>query len=247
MHLDIAASTHIGRRSNNEDAYAFEPSLGLCVVADGMGGYEGGEIASRLAVAATVEFVRRNACGDNTVWPGVVDLQRSADENELAIATRVANASIEEQRHGRLAQMGTTFAALRLRDQHCVISHVGDARVYRIRAGLLETLTEDHSLYNELAKSGQPMPARGGYAFGNVVTRALGTPLGEPDVRVVEVTVDDVLILCTDGLWDPVPPSELFMACTHWPPALACERLVQSALDHGGKDNITVIIARVVR
>ena len=91
------------------------------------------------------------------------------------------------------------------------------------------------------------MPARGDYTFGNVVTRALGTPLGEPDVRVVEVLVDDVLILCTDGLWDPVPAQELFTTCMQWPPALACERLVQAALDHGGKDNITVIIARVVR
>lgn len=245
MKLEIAAATDIGRRQNNQDAFVIDEELGLVVVADGMGGYEGGEIASKLAAKAVYDLVRSTARNDNVIWPCPVDLSRSSDENELAQAAWLANQRVTAERRGRLAQMGTTLAVARVRGDRAIVAHIGDSRVYRVRRGRAVALTRDHSLYEELARSGEAVPSRKEFAFGNVVTRAIGTHTALPDVAEVPLEPGDLLVVCTDGLWDPVPDEVIAQLCSTLPAQVACERLIALALDRGGTDNITVAIAMV--
>lgn len=245
MKLHIVSATNTGRRKNNEDAVLTDEQLGLAVVADGMGGYEGGEVASRITVEAVRELVARSAREDNCVWPYAADLSRSSEENELLVAARLANDRVIARRQGQLQMMGATLAVVRLRGGHATIAHVGDSRVYRVRAGQAVALTRDHSLYEELAASGEKLPPRGQFTYGNVITRAIGTHSARPEVCRVEVAPGDLLVVCTDGLWDPVPDAELAELCTRFAPEEACQRLIDRALAHGGTDNITVAIIAV--
>jgi PPM family protein phosphatase len=129
MQLDAFALSIPGRRSNNEDAVCVRTDLGLFVVADGMGGYEGGEVASAIAVDAICELVRRTAGDADVTWPYKIDPARSIDENEIIVATRLANARIAARREGVLEQMGSTVAVLRVAEGRAVIGHAGDRSV----------------------------------------------------------------------------------------------------------------------
>lgn len=242
MKIKIAAQTNTGRRSNNQDAVAFDEDLGLVVVSDGMGGYEGGEVASQLAIAAVLGMVRRTASASNCVWPYPADLSRSSDENELAIAARVANDEVAARRQGHLAKMGATLAVARVRGARATIAHVGDSRVYLVRGGRAIALTRDHSLYEELCSAGEPVPSRQEFRFGNVITRAVGLSSAGADVQEVAVAAGDLLVVCTDGLWDPVPDARLGEICSTLPPEAACAVLIDEALARDGTDNITVAI-----
>ena len=132
MQLETYALTVAGRRPNNEDAICAQPELGLFVVADGMGGYEGGEIASALAIEAIHSLIQRTAGGGDVIWPYGIDPQRSLDENEVMVATRHAADQIAARRTGALREMGSTVAVLRVAGGRAVIAHVGDSRVYQI-------------------------------------------------------------------------------------------------------------------
>jgi len=207
MMIDSYALSIAGRRTNNEDAICAEPRLGLFVVADGMGGYEGGEIASALAVDAIHELVRRTAGDADVTWPYKIDPRRTVSENELMVATRLAADRIAAQRQGELADMGSTVVALRLTGNRAVIAHVGDSRVYRLRDGMLVQLTIDHSLAAQLEASGMtPDP---NFAWRHVITRALGATTSEPDVQCQVIEQGDVFLLCSDGLSEVLAPAQI--------------------------------------
>lgn len=241
----MAFATDIGRRKNNEDAVVIDERLGLAVVADGMGGYEGGEIASQLTVDAVRELVARSAREDNVVWPYPADLSRNSEENELLVAARLAHEQVAARRRGVLEAMGATLAAVRVRGGTATIVHVGDSRVYLLRAGEVHALTRDHSLVEELRRAGEQVPARAQFAYGNVITRAIGTSSAQAEVQQSTLAPGDLLVVCTDGLWEPVPEAELLEICATLPLELACRRLVEVALAHGGSDNITVAMVAV--
>src|SRR5262249_3747696 len=148
-----------------------QPELGLFIVADGMGGYEGGEIASALAVESIQLLVRRTAGDGDVIWPFPIDPQRSPTENEVMVATRLAAEQIAARRTGALREMGSTVAVLRIAGDRAVVGHVGDSRVYRLRGDVLAQLTVDHSLAAQLEASGVKPDAS--FPWRHVVTRAL--------------------------------------------------------------------------
>jgi serine/threonine protein phosphatase PrpC len=242
MQLETFGLSIAGRRANNEDAICARPELGLFVVADGMGGYEGGEIASALAVEAIHELVRRTAGDADVTWPYKIDPTRSIIENEVLVATRLANERITLRRTGELCEMGSTVVVLRLEDDHAVIGHVGDSRLYRLRAGVVTQLTIDHSLTAQLEASG--MKPAADWQWRHVVTRALGTATGEPEIARVEVCAGDVYLLCSDGLSEVLDNEEIAALLAH-PPELACRALIDAAYAAGSRDNISAVVVRV--
>lgn len=241
MKLDAFALTISGRRNNNEDAVCARPELGLFVVCDGLGGYEGGEIASALAVETIHELVRRTAGDADVTWPYKIDPKRSIAENEVVVATRLANDRIHARRSGGLQQMGSTVTMLRFANGRVVIGNVGDSRGYRLRGGTLTQITEDHSLLNQMIAAGMQPDAA--FPWRHVITRALGMTEAMADVHSEMVRAGDVYLLCSDGLYEPLEPEEI-AAHLDVSPESACRRLIDSAYNAGSTDNISAVVVR---
>lgn len=247
MQIESASCTHVGRRSNNEDSHCAVEPIGFFAVADGMGGYEGGEVASRVAIETLERFYRRNAADDDVTWPFAIDPAIDLEQNMVATGVRMADANIAAQRTGRLSSMGSTVATLVVRGGRVVVGHVGDSRVYRARGGRLEALTRDHSLYEEMLAMGTRVGPRSEFPHANVITRALGMkPPVRVDTRVERARVGDVYLLCTDGLYDGVSAERMAAVLSTMTAKDAAETLVQEAFVNGSKDNITAVVVAVV-
>ena len=228
------------RRRHNEDSYVCEPPL--FAIADGMGGAQAGEVASRLAAAVLNERTLGDFTGDDLSEARIAELIQEANRRVFQRSNEDAAAS----------GMGTTMTvALVDGDAGTVaIGHVGDTRAYRVRDGELEQLTEDHSLVNELLKSGRLSPEEAlSHPQRSVITRAIGT---EPDVDVDTFTVDaragDLFLLCSDGLTDMITDEEILGLVDQEEADLdtAARRLVEAANRSGGGDNITVVAFAIV-
>lgn len=248
-----AATTHPGiRRTSNEDSYCTRPDLGLFVVADGMGGHVAGEVASRIVVDAIEAFVGETVDSDlQSTWPHAFDLGLGVDGNRLKGAFHLANERLAREVAGSqdLRGMATTASVLLLApDNTGVLAHVGDSRIYLLRAGHLERMTQDHSWVEEQVRAGllSPVEARQ-HPWRNVVTRALsGGDDPEVDIRSVTLRPGDRVLLCSDGLSSVVPDAQIEQALLEHPdPADACQALVEAANDGGGPDNITTLIVHV--
>lgn len=249
MKFEFAFATNQGRRPSNEDACCARPNLGLYAVADGMGGYEGGEIASLLTIETLVTFWTRVMRGDNVCLPIRVDYTLAPEENVTAAGIRLADTRIKAARQGALAHMGSTVAMLHAANDEVVVGHVGDSRVYRLRGKTFEQLTRDHSLYEELRATGHDVPPRERFPHGHVITRALGLEADTnlPDVRTEPVTPGDTFLLCTDGLTDVVDDKKIARLLAGDDLSAACDRLVDAAYENGSRDNITVVTVRAIR
>lgn len=246
-----SAHTFVGRRKHNEDAYLMDPEVGVFAVADGMGGYAGGEVASRLAVEAVAEFYAYSKDPDAT-WPHAYDPTLSVAENKVDAAVRLANERVCAQREGSLGDMGSTLALVALSTRAALVAHLGDSRVYRLRQGTgeaaptLTQVTRDHSLYEQLLEAGAPLPPLGEFAYANVITRALGPKPGErPELQRVELRDGDRLLLCTDGLSGALSPEQIAGMLAEGPVDEVCERLVHEAFLAGSRDNITAVVVEV--
>ena len=238
-------------RSHNEDSYEVDREHELYVVADGMGGHTHGEVASRMAVDAIREFVRRaESAGDDT-WPFAYDPQLQRHSNVLKAAVTLAHDQVLSaiRRDGTLYGMGTTVVSCLVRGGTAAVAHVGDSRAYRLHDGALELLTQDHTWVNEQVVAGYLSEAQArDHPLKNVVTRALG---GDSDVSVdvVEVPLGpgDTLLLCSDGLTTMLKDPEIeALLRQHAEGALngACEHLITEANARGGHDNVTVVLLR---
>lgn len=249
--LTHGALSDIGRkRAHNEDRYCTETALGLFVVCDGMGGNNAGEIASGLAIETIHRHVNEASQNPDLALIGQASPQAALATNRLASAIREANHVIYTQatRKPEWTGMGTTVVAALLTDRLLSFAHVGDSRLYLVRAHTLEPLTTDHSWVAEQVRSGlmteaeaQRSPRR------NIVTRALGV---EPDVDVTigEITLQagDMLLLCSDGLTQGVSTGALLHALIRNDDmAATAQHLVALANNAGGEDNITVITVAV--
>mgnify|MGYP000051734288 CR=1 FL=1 len=242
-----SASTTVGRRKRNEDAYVLDAELGLFAVADGMGGYSGGEVASHIAVTALAEFWAASVDGDNT-WPYALDRSLGRHENRIDAAVRLANRRICARREGELRNMGSTLAALIVRPNAAIVAHLGDSRIYRLRAGQLDQLTRDHSLYEQLLEAGADLPPLDQFAYANVVTRALGAAEHDrPELRTLDLQDGDRYLLCSDGLSGVLGPDEIAAQLAHTPVESVADALVDAAFAAGSRDNITAIVVHVQR
>lgn len=244
MRWDSAGQSHIGRRPHNEDAFCVLPELGLFVVADGLGGQEGGEVASRCVVDTFAGFGLRLEQDRDSTWPTVPDPTRSREENLLSACSALAQRNLQAQRVGRLRDMASTVVALAVSEHGAAVAHVGDSRLYRLRAGTLESLTRDHSLIEELREAGMTPPGGPG-GWRHLITRALGTDNAEPTVQRLRTEPGDVFLLCSDGLYEPLGQEGLLRRMTLSSAREVCDTLVADAYEAGGKDNITAVVLRV--
>jgi serine/threonine protein phosphatase PrpC len=237
--VEYAWRTDIGRvRARNEDSVAVDAGSGLLVVADGMGGHNAGDVASRMAIEGVLDAMRTAV--------GAAD----DDQQRLLAALRHANDTIyaaageDYERSG----MGTTVVAVWLRPTRLVVAHVGDSRLYRLRDGVIEALTRDHSEVQDLVDRGILTPAQARASTRrNLLSRALGT---DPDVVIDSAAhtpaAGDVYLLCSDGLTNMVEDEEI-VAIIRGSASLgaAAESLVAQANERGGRDNISVALARL--
>ncbi|WP_437764224.1 protein phosphatase 2C domain-containing protein [Sorangium sp. So ce281] len=249
--VEAAAHSDVGRRrSNNEDSFAALPCLGLFMVADGLGGHAAGEVASRMAIEVVKSCFEEDGDLEET-WPYGAATPHDRDEVRLVMSVRRANRAIYEasQRHEQKRGMATTFAGVLLAPGMAYIAHVGDTRVYRMRGGKLERLTRDHSLLAELLEDddGAREAVEALSDRASAVTRALGCSENvEIDWRVETTKPGDVFLVCSDGLWGPVPERRIAgILGAHRDLGFAAELLIDLANEHGGPDNVTCVLARL--
>jgi protein phosphatase len=250
--VSSAVASHPGlRREVNEDSYCVRQDLGLFLVADGMGGHAAGEVASRLAADVVETFINDSRQADmNTTWPFPYDPSVSLDGNRLMAAFRLANRRIAAamQENETLRGMATTMAALLVNKGQPVVAHVGDSRLYLLRKGVLQQVTQDHSWVNEQVRAGvlSDTDARR-HPWRHVVTRALsGGEDPDVDVSGIDLEVADRLLICSDGLSGVVPEERLTEILGREAGLdSVCQTLVEAANDAGGPDNITVAVLQV--
>ena len=239
--MKVFAKSDIGRaREMNQDAYyASQPSdtVGLYIVADGMGGYNGGEIASSLAVTSAKNYIENNFAEIEHTKEKLQELVKNAIEYANMIVYEKSK-EIEQ-----LEGMGTTIEVALVHNNRVYIGHVGDSRIYRIRKNFIRKLTTDHSYVEKLVKDGTITRDQAEHhPKKNMLTNALGcTSYVEPDILVKGFQKDDILVLTTDGLTNMVSDDKIYSIVTDII-EVAADELIEKANQAGGLDNITVVI-----
>ncbi|MXX16360.1 MAG: serine/threonine-protein phosphatase [Gammaproteobacteria bacterium] len=239
MHHTMTAATDTGSvRRMNQDCVCIVPELDVAVLADGLGGHQAGEIASRMSVDAITRHF-----GDRAAVAGAAD---AADR--MLEAVNAANAEVysNSRQFSHMEGMGTTVVAAHVCNGRVIIGHIGDSRCYRFRKGELAQLTEDHTLASRLLR-GNPAGIVPDYSH-HMLDKALGTqPLCAPDILDREVLSGDVLMLCSDGLSGVVADTEIAGILAHGSedPESCVEGLIDACLKSGAPDNVSVILVRI--
>jgi PPM family protein phosphatase len=243
VQLSTSLLSDVGKvRGNNEDSVAEDRNLGLVVLADGMGGYQAGEVASRMAVAKVIEVMRsqHHLARDFETLCGL-----------LKSAVEQANRAIFDSAHEHVQYqgMGTTIVACAASSDRFAVASVGDSRLYRYRGGELTQITRDHSLIQELVDHGHYSKEEALQLISkNIVTRALGVETRvQVDITTIDAKAGDVLLLCSDGLTDMLDDAGIkkILDRSRGNVAAASIQLVAEANTNGGRDNVSVILARV--
>lgn len=244
MEFEFFSATDTGRsRSNNEDSVVIDASCALTVLADGMGGYNAGEVASSMATSLIQSEMSRwlsqasAGASDNDVRRAMV---LCVDKANRAIYSAANN-------NPKQAGMGTTLVVAIFRGEGVLLGHVGDSRCYRLRAGHISRITRDHSLLQEQLDAGLITPEQAAYSSNkNLVTRAVGVESNvQLELHRHEVHAGDIYLLCSDGLSDMLDDEGILahlLASDSLP--TAAKALVDAANEAGGRDNISVILAR---
>jgi serine/threonine protein phosphatase PrpC len=249
--VQVAGETNVGRkRSHNEDSFTVIEEENLYLVADGMGGHASGEVASQLAIETIRNFFQATGEDPDATWPYKMDKTRKYEENRLITGIKLANLRIFEaaQAEARYRGMGTTITACFFVPEGIYLAHVGDSRIYRLRDGKYEQITEDHSLLNDYMKMKKLTPEEiENFPHKNVIVRALGMK----ETVKVDTTFDvpkpgDVFLMCSDGLSGMVDDSGMQRVLEeHGADLSICaSKLVEAANEAGGVDNITVVLIR---
>lgn len=241
-----SGNTHVGRvRSSNQDSYLCDNKRGLYIVADGMGGHAGGEVASSLAVQNIRSFVDNNIStlpAKDTPPPLGVLSKLLADSINHASA-RIYDRALEEP---NLRGMGTTATIARVAGKSLVVAHVGDSRLYLIRCGYIYQITTDHSLVSEQLRAGIITKEEAeSHHLRNVITRSVGYQEQEDvDTYLLDLEPNDLIVICSDGLHGRVPEEVIVDHCRNYG-ILAVDHLIAEANNRGGDDNISVIVCQV--
>jgi protein phosphatase len=250
--LRCVGLTDTGRvRDHNEDTIACDPEIGLMVLADGMGGYNAGEVASGIAVKTIVGLVREAV--EREDWR-VHDPQAGLTRASIILRDAIVRANKiifqTARTQPQCEGMGTTVVGALFFDNRVSIAHVGDSRLYRLRSDGLEQLTMDHSLLQELVDRGFYSAEEAQRAANkNYVTRALGVePNVDVEVQEHPVHKGDLYLICSDGLSDMVEDDDIHLTISTFGANLenATKQLIQLGNDNGGKDNISVLVTEVV-
>jgi len=228
------AVSHEGRvREHNEDRFLMDPRLGLWAVADGMGGYEAGEVAS----TGIVEQLK------------TIGISTSASDQHARFVDRLtqANHEIQDYAQRQGSMLGSTVAALLIYEGEYRCVWVGDSRIYLVRGGKLTQLSRDHSEVQELVEQGILSREEARTWRGrNVITRAVGVyPDMEPEVAYGEIEIGDTFLLCSDGLTAHASDEDILEAVTGRGAKAACETLLDLVLERGATDNVTIVITQV--
>jgi PPM family protein phosphatase len=250
MTMDFGARTDTGRvRESNEDSLRYAPETNLFILSDGMGGQASGEVASRLATESILAHCLEAEW--NSALPLVGERLEGVSEtsNRLASAVRLANRVVYTAAQQNPAQqgMGATVVGVWFKNDRLSVAHVGDSRVYRLRGGMLEQLTRDHSFVAEQVRRGLMTEEEAGQSqLQNVLMRALGIdPEVEPDVSEELVMEGDTILLCSDGLTRELSDEQIAgVLMTIDDPEEAADRLIELANQAGGGDNISAIVVR---
>jgi protein phosphatase len=238
-------------RDHNEDAIGTNEDMGLMVLADGMGGYNAGEVASGIAVQTIAELAAEGAHREerNDIDPNTGLMRQTIVlRDAIARANKIIFQTAQSQTH--CEGMGTTLVAAMFYDDKISIAHVGDSRAFRLRDERFEQLTMDHSLLQELVDRGIYSEEEAQRSTNrNYVTRALGVePTVEVEVQEYDVLPDDIYLLCSDGLPDMVEDEDIHLTISTFNASLDVvgQQLVQVANDNGGRDNVSVMLAEVL-
>ncbi len=243
--------THVGmRRDHNEDAFSINPDRRLFIVADGMGGHNSGEIASKMTIETIDNFFKAHEQDEEITWPYKYDRRLNFAQNMLKVGTMLANDRVWEtsQRNDLYHGMGTTVVAVHLENRTAHIANVGDSRCYLCREGEIRQLSEDHSLLNDTLKRQKLTPEEiKNFPHKNVIMRALGIKdQVEVDLFQHEMRKGDTLLLCTDGLTDMISDQQILDVMFTTPDIkLAAKLLVREANHAGGNDNITTVLIQL--
>ncbi|MEW5982532.1 MAG: protein phosphatase 2C domain-containing protein [Acidobacteriota bacterium] len=249
-----AGVTDVGRtRSSNEDCFLADLDTGLFAVADGMGGHNAGEVASRVAIDTLAGFVRSSRSDAGITWPFGFSTTLSFEANQLKSAIQLANQQVryEAQRQPQYDGMGSTIVAVLVAGNRITFANVGDSRLYLVRGGMVSQLSHDDSWAASMARAGASPESIRKDAMRHVLTRALGTsPALDVEVRQAQVEPGDLLVLCSDGLYGPLGDDGLarMVGTTNAGddlPGLA-RALVDAANAAGGPDNVTAVVVKPV-
>jgi protein phosphatase len=240
--IESAGLSDVGRkRKINEDALLREDELKLYLVADGMGGHKGGEVASRLVVQIVGETLRRHAAGRRATNTELIRQLGSS----IQMANRVINR--HSQQNPALQGMGSTLSAVMFSGRSMIAANVGDSPIYLIRGDFVEVISVAHTYMAEYATASHPDNAPPAEKYRHVITRSIGSREEvAPDIHEIPCAAGDILVICSDGLSDLVDPGEIVQVVHSGSPGLACRLLVDMANERGGTDNVTVVVVKVL-
>jgi serine/threonine protein phosphatase PrpC len=250
----LHGQTDVGSvRDHNEDAIACDENIALAILADGMGGHRGGEMASAITVSTILEFIGEKIKNLNAGESDDEDHGYSAESMAVHEAITLANKNVHDssEANAQYRGMGTTVVVVLFYDNRFTVAHVGDSRLYRLRDGELEQITRDHSLMQELIDRGFYTPEQARHSLNkNLVTRAVGIDAHvQIDIQEDIALVDDIYLLCSDGvsdmIEDEVIKTTLLENCNNLEKAAA--EIIRRANDCGGKDNISALLVKPIK
>jgi len=251
--IEIIGLTDVGSvRDHNEDAISTSETLGLAILADGMGGHRGGEVASAITISTVLEALTKRL---KKIKDGTTDEETGYSLESIAVheASALANLNVysASAENTQYRGMGTTLVVLLFYDDRFTVAHVGDSRLYRLRDGVLEQITRDHSLMQELIDRGFYTPEQARKSLNkNLVTRAVGIEEKvQIDIQEDVTQSGDIYMLCSDGVTDMIEDDLIheILKTNSEDLEKAASEIIRQSNEHGGKDNISVILARPLK